>query len=163
MPKTKAKPKKAAAIKRHPRIPAKKKARPRMREAVHAKPTKKARPAMPTPTTKADASKSKSEPEEMSPAERRKYLLEEAEKNEKFNDELTTMQHNFNKKAQQLFEDAAAETSDPDALRESAINGFRQQQDPDERKKSAEAAQSSKPKYTPSPTTPDFKAGQASG
>jgi hypothetical protein len=93
--------------------------------------------------------------------DRRKQLLEEAEKNEALNDELDAMQVEQNKKAQAAF-DNAQNPPDPDEQRESAITA-QKQQDPAERKKQAEAAQKSNPKYTPSPTTPDFKAGQASG
>jgi hypothetical protein len=121
-----------------------------------------------------DPAKGKLDPEALAEAEtveqipmrdRRAYLLDQAAKNESANDELNAIQVEQNKRLQF----AQAIIQDPDRMREesmeTAITALKMH-DPDTIKKNAEAAQKNaekSPKYTPSPTTPDFKAGQASG
>jgi hypothetical protein len=103
--------------------------------------------------------------EQIAMRDRRAYLIDQAEKNEAANDELNAIQVDQNKRVQL----AQNILQDPDEMRESsmetAINALKQH-DPDERKKNAEAAQKNaekNPKYTGSPTTADFKQGQAAG
>jgi hypothetical protein len=127
---------------------------------------------------KGDIEKGRIDPEEVTVGQtaemiaardRRAYLLDQAEKNEAANDELNAIQVEQIKRVQ-LGQNII---QDPDEQREesmeTAINALKQH-DPDERKKQAEAAQkqqekgaSANPRYTQSPTTADFKQGQAAG
>jgi hypothetical protein len=125
-----------------------------------------------------DIEKGKIDPEELTEGQtaemipmrdRRAYLLDQARKNEAANDELNAIQVEQNKRVQL----AQNILQDPDEMRESSMEtavAALRQHDPDVRKKQAEAAQKNadknaekNPRYTPSPTSPDFKAGQASG
>jgi hypothetical protein len=121
-----------------------------------------------------DIEKGKIDPEELTEGQtaemipmrdRRAYLLDQAKKNEAANDELNAIQIDQNKRVQL----AQNILQDPDEMRESSMEtavAALKQHDPDVRKKQAEAAQKNaekNPRYTPSPTSPDFKAGQASG
>jgi hypothetical protein len=104
-------------------------------------PTKKARPAMP-PAKKPDV---KTADEPMSIKDRRAELIAQAEDNEAANDEAYDKQVEANR-------DFAAK--------------MEKANDPEERDKAdaaAAKAAEAKPKYAPSPTTPDFKQGQAAG
>jgi hypothetical protein len=153
MPKTKPKPpKKKKAPPPLPRRPIHvppPKPKKRMREAAPAvppKPIKKASQAMTEPTTKAHkAPDAKTADEPISIKDRRAELLQQAEENEAANDEAYEAQVEANKDFAARMEKA---------------------NDPDERDKAdaaAAKAAGAKPKYTPSPTTPDFKQGQAAG
>ena len=99
--------------------------------------------------------------------DRRAYLIDQAEKNEAANDELNAIQTEQNKKVQL----AQNILQDPDVMREesmeTAINALTRE-DPDVRRKDAEDAQKARDKADKagtrsSPTTADFKQGQASG
>jgi hypothetical protein len=102
-------------------------------------PTKKARPIM-APAKKPTDVKTD---EPMSLKDRRAELIAQAEDNQAANDEAYDKQVEANKEFAANMEKA---------------------KDPEEAEKAdAAAAKKATPKYTPSPTTPDFKQGQAAG
>jgi hypothetical protein len=150
MPKTKPKPppkkkKKAAPPPRRPiRVVPPPKPKKRQRQAVHAEPTSKVRDTMTAEPAKKTADV-KTTDEPMSMKERRAELLQQAEDNEAANDEAYEKQVEANKDFAAKMEKA----SDPAAQEQADA--------------AAAKTAGAKPKYTPSPTTPDFKAGQASG
>jgi hypothetical protein len=96
--------------------------------------------------------------------DRRAYLIDQAEKNEAANDELNAIQTEQNKKLQL----AQNIIQDPDRMREesmeTAINALKSE-DLDVRKERAAEAEKARAKAgtRSSPTTADFKQGQASG
>lgn len=99
--------------------------------------------------------------------DRRAYLIDQAEKNEAANDELNAIQTEQNKKLQL----AQNILQDPDRMREesmeTAINALKRE-DLDQRRSDSEAAQKERDKADragakASPTSADFKQGQASG
>jgi hypothetical protein len=143
MPKAKPKPppkkKKAPPPRRPTRVPAPKKIPPKK---VHAEPIQKARDIMTgEPTKKSADVKTADEP--MSMKERRAQLLQQAEDNEAANDEAYEKQVDANLQFAAKMEKA---------------------NDPEERDKAdAAAAKKANPKYIASPTSPDFKQGQAAG
>jgi hypothetical protein len=113
-----------------------------MREVVHPKPTKKARPAM-TAAAKANDGAKADDAEPIGLKERRDALIAQAEEKEAAHDEA--------------YDKLVAENKEFAARMEKA-------QDPEERDKAdAAAAKKANPKYIQSPTTADFKQGQAAG
>jgi hypothetical protein len=142
MPKTKPKPpkKKKKTPPRRPTRVAPKKITPPKK--IHAKPIQKARDTMTAETTKKSADV-KTADEPMSMKERREQLLQQAEDNEAANDEA--------------YEEQVAANKDFAAKMEKASDPKEQEQ------ADAAAGKAAKPKYVASPTTPDFKQGQAAG
>ena len=134
----------------------------------------------PTEYAKGSIEKGRIDPEELSTGQtaemkaardRRAYLIDQAEKNEAANDELNAIQVEQIKKVQL----AQNQLQDPDRMREesmeTAINALKSH-DPDTMRENADAARKQrekdrkddrKDKSFGSPTTADFKAGQASG
>lgn len=102
--------------------------------------------------------------------DRRAYLIDQAEKNEKANDELNAIQVAQNEKYRKLQLENSV-VIDPDKARDESMESARaalKMHDPDERKKQAEAQQKAQEKQAGSrafgsPTSPDFRQGQASG
>jgi hypothetical protein len=103
--------------------------------------------------------------------DRRAYLIDQAEKNEAANDELNAIQTEQNKKVQL----AQNTLQDPDVMREesmeTAINALTRE-DPDVRRKEFDDQQKAREKADKStkeastkasPTSADFKQGQAAG
>lgn len=100
--------------------------------------------------------------------DRRAYLLDQAEKNQAANDELNEIQEGINEKYRKIQGNGII---DPDEQRDESMETAKAallMHDPDERKKQADATAKAEggskpaPKFG-SPTTADFKQGQAAG
>lgn len=125
------------------------------------------------PQAEGDPEKGKIDPDDpdryIAMKDRRAYLIDQAEKNEKANDELNAIQVAQNER----YRKAMLENNpyiDPDKQRDESMESARAQlmmHDPDTVKKNAEAAKKARAeagtRQFGSPNTPDFRAGQVSG
>ena len=93
-------------------------------------------------------------------AESRAYLEGEAQKNQDYNDEIHAMQVEQAAKTRILIEQNQPEY-DADQTREEGMEAAKAELAPKE--PAPEGRASADPRYAASPTTADFKAGQASG